>query len=264
MNKQLIIVQDRLTEQPIVDALRAQLRRFDAHRPLRDTWPISSGCEALDQLLPAARGFPRGSLIECLGIGLHAGGAGMFAMIMARQAALEGGAIVVFDHQHQFYPPAAAVLGIDLETVIVVQAHSRRDRIWALDQALRCPAVAATWTLQEQLDEHDFRRLQLAVQEGGGLGFLVRSQQVHHQPSWSDLRFTIDAQAVAARQLRTGRRLRIELTHCRQGRSGGSLDVEIDEVTGAMRQVSSQHETSTLYPPAQLAHPASDGRSARA
>ncbi len=263
-----MMVQDRPSERPLVDALRKQLRHIEAQRPRRDTCPISSGCRALDQLLPAA-GLPRGSLIECLGDGPHAGGASTFAMLMARQAAIEGGAIVVLDHQHRFYPPAAAAWGVDLEALVVVQTRVCRDRIWALDQALRCPAVAAVWALQEQLDEHDFRRLQLAAEEGGGLGLLVRSRQVRNQPSWSDIQFLIHPQAVvaqtaAAYQQRTGRRLRIELTRCRQGRSGGVLDVEIDEMTGAMRQVSSQHETPTLYPPAQLAHPASGGRSARA
>ena len=69
---------------------------------------------------------------------------------------------------------------------------------------------------------------------------------------------------VGANQLRRGRRLRIELARCRQGRSGGVVEVEIDEVTGAMQQVSSPHETPTLYPATQLAHPTSRGRSARA
>ncbi len=266
MSKRITIVHDRSLEPPaatLVDSLRQQLQRFEAGRPLRDTWPISSGCQGLDQLLPHG-GFPRGSLIECLSAGPHAGGAGTFAMIMARQASLEGGAIVVLDHQHWFYPPAAAVLGVDLEEVIVVRAREPQDQIWALDQALRCPAVAAVWAPLEELGEHDFRRLQLAAEEGGGLGLLVRSRKVQHQPSWSDIQLVIHPQAVDAQQLRTGRRLRIEITRCRQGRSGGTLDVEIDEVTGAMRQVSSQHETPTLYPTPQLAHPATGRRAARA
>ncbi len=103
----------------LVDSLRAQLQRFEAsHRP-HDPFPISSGCLGLDRILPS-QGFPRGALVECLGHGQRAGGAGTFAMVVARQAALEGGAIVVLDHQHWFYPPAAAVLGVDLEVVIVV------------------------------------------------------------------------------------------------------------------------------------------------
>ena len=247
----------------VVEALRARLRRFEGKRVADDTPPISSGCRELDRLLPT-NGFPRGSLIECLGDGPHACGAGMFAMIAARQAAAEGGVIVVLDSQHRFYPPAAAVLGVDLEEVVVVRARRRHDQLWALDQALRCPAVAAVWAPLEQLDEHDFRRLQLAVEEGGGLGLLVRSRRARNQPSWSDIRFWIEPRVVDSRQLGVGRRLRVEVSRCRRGGGGGVLDVEIGEATGIMRHVSSDDETSTLHPVSQLAHPAAGGRSARA
>ena len=134
MNKRMVILQDSAPQ--LAAALREQLRRFETSRPLQDTCSISSGCRELDQILPAG-GFPRGVLVECLGHGPNAGGAGMCAMIWARQASLEGGAIVVLDHQQWFYPPAAAVLGVDLEAVIVVRTGQQRDQLWAVDQALR-------------------------------------------------------------------------------------------------------------------------------
>ncbi len=66
-----------------VQSLRAQLQHWAAKRPPsarggsgESSHVISSGCQALDQLLPQA-GFPDGSLVECLGDSLHAGGAGM-------------------------------------------------------------------------------------------------------------------------------------------------------------------------------------------
>ncbi len=267
MSKRMVILQDSAPQ--LAAALREQLRRFEASRPLQDACPISSGCRELDHILPAG-GFPRGTLVECLGHGPNAGGAGTCAMIWARQASLEGGAIVVLDHQQWFYPPAAAVLGVDLEAVIVVRTGQQRDQLWAVDQALRCPAVAAVWAPLQQLDEHDFRRLQLAAEAGGGLGLLIRSHKVLKQPSWSDMQLLIHPragpapQANHAQKLQTGRRLRIEVVRCRQGQSGGVVDVEIDVVTGAMQPVSSEHETRTVYPAAKLAYPASGSRSARA
>lgn len=256
------------SSQQVVDVLRAQLQRFEVKRLECDTPPISSGCRALDRLLPnngfPHGGFPRGSLIECLGSGPHACGAGMFAMIVARQAAAEGGVIVVLDPRQQFYPPAAAVLGVDMERMVIVRARQHHDQIWALDQALRSPAVAAVWTLFEQLDERSFRRLQLAAEEGGGLGLLVRPRRAYNQPSWSDIRLLIQPRVVDSRRVSRGRLLRIDVNRCRGGETGGTLDVEIDEATGAIRQVSSNDETATLYPLSQLAHPATRGRSARA
>ena len=78
-------------------------------------------------------------------------------MLVARQAALEGGTVVVVDRNHWFYPPAAARLGMNLEHMIVVRPDTTRDEIWAIDQSLRCPEVAAVWSpLGPQLDQRDF------------------------------------------------------------------------------------------------------------
>ncbi len=129
---------------------------------------------------------------------------------------------------------------------------------------MRCPAVAAVWAPWDHLEEHDFRRLQLAAEAGGGLGLLIRSHQLRSQPSWSDMQLLIHPQAASTGSLRTGRRLRIEVARCRHGRQGGSLDIEIDEVTGAMQQVSSPHETHTVCPATELAYPATGRRSAQA
>lgn len=156
------------------------------------------------------------------------------------------------------------MLGVDLEAVIVVRTSHRHDQLWAVDQALRCPAVAAVWAPLPQLGEHDFRRLQLAAEAGGGLGLFIRSHQVLQQPSWSDIQLRIHPQAAGPRELQAGRRLRIEVARCRHGRSGGVVEVEIDAVTGAMQHVSFEHETSIVCPAAELAHPTSGGRSARA
>ena len=241
----------------------AELQRLEARRPIHDRLPISSGCRALDHLLPTG-GLVRGSLVECLEYGTGSGGAGTLALIFARQAALEGGAIVVLDHRQWFYPPAAAVLGVDLEQLLVIRVSQQRDQLWALDQCLRCPAVAAVWTPWEDLDEHDFRRLQLAVESGGGLGLLVRSHRFRQQPSWSDLQLLVHPMAPGGEDFRRGRHIRVEIARCRHGNRGRTVDLEIDDVTGALQQVVTQHETRTLHPVTKLAYPASGCRSARA
>ena len=102
-------------------------------------------------------------------------------MVAAREAAAEGGAIVVMDRRGEFYPPAAAALGVNLDNMIVIRAANKKDELWALDQALRCVGVAAVWAPVERIDWRTFRRLQLAAETGGGLGLLLRSTRVRGQ-----------------------------------------------------------------------------------
>ena len=107
-----------------------------------------------------------------------------------------GGAVVVLDRTGEFYPLAAVAQGIEPARLIVVHPGNQADHTWALDQALRCPAVAAVvaWpeSLDGKLDGRTFRRLQLAVEQGGGLGLLIRPESVRCQPSWADVRLLVE------------------------------------------------------------------------
>jgi len=242
----------------IVAALKQRIRRIEGVRPAEDDSRISSGCVALDRLLPDG-GWKRGSLIEWLSAE-RGSGAGTLAIVAAREAAVRGGAVVVMDNQGWFYPPAAAALGMDLGNLIVIRAANPKDQLWALDQTLRCDGVAAVWAPQEKLDPHSFRRLQLAVESGGTLGLLLRDAGVRGRPSWSDVQLLVQPR----RRNGSGWRMRVELIRCRGGRSGGAVELEMDDVTGVIRQASQTDEAYSVHPPAQLARAARRRRSAGA
>lgn len=219
-----------------------------AGRPGGDQTPVASRCPPLDCLLPE-QGFRRGTLVEWLADD-DGTGAQTLALGTAREACREGGALVVLDEAREFYPPAAVRLGIEPDRLIVVRAANPADNTWALDQALRCLGVAAVLAWPEKLDGRTFRRLQLAAEQGGGLGLLIRPQRVRHEPSWADVRLLVEPLPSAGPA--GGRRLRIELLHTRGGSRGGNVEVELDD------------ETHTVHPVARLARPADHPRAAGA
>ena len=160
---------------------------------------LSSGCPALDRALPE-KGFRPGTLVEWLSRGEGDGTATLAfraaAGAFAPRSAGGGGAVVVLDRTGEFYPLAAVAQGIEPARLIVVHPGNKADHAWALDQALRCPAVAAVvaWpeSLDGKLDGRTFRRLQLAAEQGGGLGLLIRPESVRCQPSWADVRLLVE------------------------------------------------------------------------
>jgi hypothetical protein len=85
--------------------------------------------------------------------------------------------IIFVDTWGDFYPPAVAAFGIDPESLIVIRNVSQRDAFWAVDQCLRCSAVAAVIAPLSRLDERESRRLQLAAESSGTLGLLLRQGQ---------------------------------------------------------------------------------------
>lgn len=234
--------------QELVAALQRQIARLETGRQSQQEKPVSSGCPPLDGLLPD-RGFRRGTLVEWLSEG-EGTGAATLAMLAAREACSDGGVLVVLDQQRQFYPPAAARLGIDLQQMIIVQAISTADNLWAMDQALRCPAATAVLGWPEKLDGRTFRRLQLAAEQGHGLGLLLRPKSVEHEPSWAEIRLLVEP--LPAEGAQGWRRLRIALLRSRGQACGASVEVEVDDETCIVRLA------------ARLAYPATHPRENRA
>ena len=213
-----------LSRQETIAALQARVRRMEgAHHA--QSQRVMSGIEALDRLLPG-RGFPRGALVEWLGE--PGGGASSLALLAAREACREGGALVAVDRLRRFYPPAAAGLGIDLENLIVVRPQRQADERWAVHQALNCKAVAAVLCWPEKLDDRTFRRWQLAAEQGGALGLLVRPEEAIASPAWSEVRLRVRAAPSSL-----NRRLLVEVVGCRGGRGGESVEWELDDAANS-------------------------------
>ena len=84
-------------------------------------------------------------------------------------AEFEGGAL---------YGPGLELLGLPMARVIGLRVAHERDGAWAMEEALRCRAIAAVVgefaRATSTLDLTMLRRLALAAGEGGGLGLLLR------------------------------------------------------------------------------------------
>ncbi len=246
--------------------------RLDRLESPEEAERCSSGCPALDRLLPQG-GFRRGSLVEWCAAA-HGSGAGTLALLAAREACRSGGALVVLashgspshgspaapqqpgcsDARREFYPPAAVVWGLEPSQLLIVRPREKADELWAWDQALRCPAVAAVWGSLRELDGRTSRRLQLAAEQGRGLGLLLRPAGTRGQPSWADVRLFVQPLACeaagqgsrhtpcavngtrSAPTTMTGRRLRVQVLRCRGGRAGAEVELELDEGLGTIRE----------------------------
>jgi protein ImuA len=228
---------------PDLHELRRLVKRLEGgERCVSERGVVSTGCEALDRLLPQG-GLRRGTVVEWAGGG-EGGGAGTLALAAARQACLAGGLLVVLDRDRIFYPPVLAAWGMALRNVVVVRPERVEDELWAADQALRCPAVAAVWGRFDELSTRDQRRLQLAAEEGGALGLFRRPARCVGQPTWADVQWSVrplneespggengEASGVSLRQLL------VTLTRCRGAPGGESVRVVWDEWSGELREV---------------------------
>lgn len=242
-----------------IQQLAERLRAMEGARRPAEAAPISSGIEPLDRVLPEG-GFHRGMLVEWLSAGDGAG-AGTLALMAARAACREGGPLVVIDPRGEFYPPAAAGQGIELERLIVVHPGRAEEAVWALDQSLRCTGVSAALGWIGSLDNRTFRRLQLAAEAGAGLGLLLRPVALRGEPSWAEVRLLVESStriasdaaksiACPANATPHRRRVRVQLLRCPGSVKGTALELDIDDETDTV------HLVSELAPSAPLRRPA--------
>jgi protein ImuA len=260
------------TRSELIRDLKERLRRWEGiDRNPTGAAVCSTGTSELDRLLPRG-GLGGGVILEWLSQG-EGQGAVSLALILAARVLEHGGALVVIDPRREFYPPGAVYLGIDLERTVVVQPSGERQALWALEQALRSPAASVVFGWCDRGGQQALRRLQLAAEAGGGLGFLLRPATCRGEPSWAEARLLVQAApgragGVSSRMTRDssgglrpplaltrealGRRLRIEVLHCRSGFGGEAITLELT------------HEAGHVHLAAVLADPTPPRRKARA
>jgi len=101
-----------------------------------------------------------------------------FALLLAVSAAkARAGPVIWSDPEGTLYPPAIARAGLPMDRLLILRPKSLADELWAAMQCMRCQGVAVTIVEPGRLDRVQARRLQLAAETGGGVGFLLRPQK---------------------------------------------------------------------------------------
>ena len=161
--------------------------------------------------------------------------------------------------------------------------------LWAIDQSLRCPSVAAVWGPLGHVNERWMRRFQLSAEQSGAMGLFIRPTSVKGIPGWSEVQFEMQgcidkpsqtsaplSPSRAAAGERFDRLLTVRLQRIRNGHSPARpLILQIDFTTGTLRTVLHNHEqiadpelkkntSHSLRLASQLAHPKTGGRRQRA
>ena len=232
-----------------LETLRAQVSAIENERTVGNSDMVSGGAAVIDRILPAG-GYRKGILIDW--IAPTGCAADFLSMKVAKEAASHGGAIVIIDPDRQFFPVAAAAMGLPMEQLIVLQSSSQpgagaidHDLLWAIDQSLRCPAVAAVWGPLPKIDDRWSRRFQLSAESSGCLGLFVRPFSVARQPSWAEVQWLVSPAGEISGAATADPNLfftRLQMVRCRGSHTGQSVLLSINTVTGSVRKARSEHE----------------------
>ena len=223
---------------PLGAAAPLGLAALDAHLPggglaLGCLHEIAGGRAEWDD--GAATGFCLALLARLLGA-LPEGAAG------APQAR---GPVLWVSRWRDLYAPGLTAFGLDPGRLILVQAGGGTEVLWAMEEALRCPRIAAVVGEVEALERSAGRRLQLAAEASGVTAFALRRPlrlaRRAAAPSAAATRWRVmpaQASAQASAQVPAGRGRflgrpcwQVELLRCR-GAAPGQWHLEWDDATG--------------------------------
>jgi protein ImuA len=205
----------------VLEQLRARLARLEAvGRGGSAVLPL--GLPGIDRALPGG-GLARGCLHELCGAPDRGAALGFAAVLLARLMAA-GGHVVWIGPRDDLFGPGLAELGLAPERLIAVRARARPARLWALEEALRSPGLAAALAEVDQLSLTQSRRLQLAAEAKGVTALLLRPRGAGATPSAAASCWQIEAapsEAVGGRRRASGRpHWRIGLRRGGGGRPG--------------------------------------------
>jgi len=168
-----------------LDQLRRAVAKIDPASSLELKGGLRLGVPTLDAMLEGGLAF--GALHELAPASpFELGAAFGFAFSLAALAAVDGRQVLYIETDFAAmeggapYGPGLDQLGLSLDQLLILQVAQPRDALFACEEALKCPALAATLVeLPEDgvaADPVATRRLALAVQAGGGLGLLLRQK----------------------------------------------------------------------------------------
>jgi len=87
-----------------------------------------------------------------------------------------GGAALWISRWRTIFPPTLKFFGINPDHVIFINLKSAKDIFWCMEEALKCERVTAVVGELSELSFTQSRRLQLAVEQSGVTGFIIRAR----------------------------------------------------------------------------------------
>lgn len=187
-----------------------------------------TGLSTLDALAPGGM-FARGVIHELL----HDGEAPLLVAVLLARSAAAGGWVVWSDPNMELYPPALAAMGLAPDRLLVMRTADPIDELRGLAECLQCEGVTATLAAPRALSRVQARRLQLAAEQGSGVGILLRRNGRSAAHYAAATRWLVEPAACESNH----QRWRVQLLHGHGGRIGVPICVEVCCETNHVRAV---------------------------
>ena len=205
--------------------LKASIARIERGGAARGAVPL--GVPAIDAALPNG-GIATGAVHEAMG-----SAAGGFVAMLAGRLAGPVLWCAMASSRAELFGPGLAAFGLDTRGLVIARCASRDDMLWAMEEGLRDPAVAAVvGEPGAPVSLAASRRLQIAAETSGVTGLILRRGTAAGAlaPSAVFSRWQVDSAPLlgAVAVPPHGARWRLTLRRCRGGFGDGDRTWLVD------------------------------------
>ncbi|HEY0741015.1 MAG TPA: Error-prone repair protein ImuA [Chryseosolibacter sp.] len=238
------------TKSDIIAGLQTDILRLQGFKPANSI-AVDLGLGPIKHCFPNST-FPLGCVHEFL-FSKSEDAASTKGFISGLLGALMGdaGTSLWISSSRTIFPPALRGFGIQPDRFIFVDLAKESDVLWAMDEALKCGALAAVVGEMNDLSFTTSRRFQLAVEQSKATGFILRKNSRNLSTTACVSRWKITSLPSDPIEGLPGVGLpkwRVELLRIRNGRAG-VWDVEW---SNGFKLVDSQDNHTSLVLPSYL------------
>ncbi|WP_017259529.1 ImuA family protein [Pedobacter arcticus] len=162
------------TKRNIISRLKEDILRLEGFKSPATGKEVSFGLEMLENAFPYGV-FPSSAVHEFLcDEEEDTAATNGFLAVLLSILMQNGRSCIWISPFPQVFPPALKNYGIHPDRIIFIQLRRDRDILWAMEEALKCSALAAVIAELQNLTFAQSRRLQLAVENNRITGFVLR------------------------------------------------------------------------------------------
>lgn len=158
----------------LINKLQQDILLWQGYKPQTDVADEVMGLGDIESAFPNGV-FPRKAIHEFISvIPEHSAASGGFIGALLSVLMKEGAACVWVSSSRKLFPAALRLFNVDPERIIFMDVVREKDVLWIMEEALKCDGLAAVVAEVNSLSIIESRRLQLAVEQTGVTGFILR------------------------------------------------------------------------------------------
>jgi len=162
------------TKSELVHKLQQDILMWQGFKPASACKAERIGLGAIEDAFPGGI-FPKRAIHEFITV-IPEDSAASDGFIAGLLSALmkDGAACVWISTARGLFPASLSAFNVEPERIIFMDVATEKDALWIMEEALRCEGLAAVVAEVDSLSLIESRRLQLAVEESGVTGFILR------------------------------------------------------------------------------------------